>query len=212
MKTQVENTTAKQVNNVVVNAYSVNAEILENPMKTPAQLLLKEVLAVYNTLTAINPTAEALPKNKPNVKLGKTKLGTMYAEMCAAYTVFVKSNPGCVVEPQPKKEPKAKKEKAATGTKRPDAQTRLTMYTAELEQKTAYVATEEYKVLSKPEAKAIRKRIASLNRKIARANKALGLVPVAEMHPALQTYNPGVVVAETTPETVETTALIPVQA
>ena len=46
MKTQVENTTAKQVENVVVNAYSVNAEILENPMKTPAQLLLKEVLAV----------------------------------------------------------------------------------------------------------------------------------------------------------------------
>lgn len=212
MKTQVENTTAKQVENVVVNAYSVNTEILENPAKTPAQLLLKEVLAVHNTLTAINPTAEALPKNKPNVKLGKAKLGAMYAEMCAAYTVFVKSNPGCVVEPQPKKAPKAKKEKAATGTKRPDAQTRLAMYTAELEQKTAYVTTEEYKALSKPEAKAIRKRIASLNRKIARANKALGLVPVAEMHPALQTYNPGVVVAETAPETVETTALVPVQA
>lgn len=206
MKTQVENTTAKQVENVVVNAYSVNTEILENPAKTPAQLLLKEVLAVFNTLTAINPTAEALPKNKPNVKLGKAKLGTMYAEMCAAYTVFVKSNPGCVAEPQPKKE------KAATGTKRPDAQTRLTMYTAELEQKTAYVTTEKYKALSKPEAKAIRKRIASLNRKIARANKALGLVPVAEMHPALQTYNSGVVVAETSPETVETIALVPVQA
>lgn len=212
MKTQVENTTAKQVENVVVNAYSVNTEILENLMKTPAQLLLKEVLAVYNTLTAINPTAEALPKNKPNVKLGKAKLGTMYAEMCAAYTVFVKSNPGCVAEPQPKKAPKAKKEKAATGTKRPDAQTRLTMYTAELEQKTAFVETAEYKALDKAEAKAIRKRIASLNRKIARANRALGLVPVAEMHPALQTYNPGVVVAETAPETVETTALVPVQA
>lgn len=212
MKTQVENTTAKQVENVVVNAYSVNAEILENPMKTPAQLLLKEVLAVYNTLTAINPTAEALPKNKPNVKLGKAKLGTMYAEMCAAYTVFVKSNPGCVAEPQPTKAPKAKKEKTATGTKRPDAQTRLTMYTAELEQKTAFMETVEYKTLDKAEAKAIRKRIASLHRKIARANKALGLVPAADLHPALQTYTPDVVVAETTPETVEVTALIPVQA
>jgi hypothetical protein len=70
------------------------------------------------------------------------------------------------------------------------------------------VETAEYKALDKAEAKAIRKRIASLHRKIARANRALGLVPVAEMHPALQTYNPGVVVAET----VETTALVPVQA
>lgn len=206
MKTQVENP-AKQANNVVVNAYNVNNTVLKNVAKTPAQLLLKEVLAVYNTLTAINPAAEALPKTKPTVKLGKTKLGAMYAEMCAAYTVFVKSNPGCVAEPQPAKAPKAKKVKATTGSKRPDANTRLTMYTAELEQKTAYVATEEYKALSKPEAKAIRKRIASLNRKIARANKALGVIAKGELHPAMETYNPGVVVAETAPATVETTAL-----
>jgi hypothetical protein len=56
-----------------------------------------------------------------------------------------------------------------------DAETRLTKYSEELAEKEALVANaEEFAKLSKEDAKAIRHRIASLKRKIERANKALG--------------------------------------
>lgn len=56
-----------------------------------------------------------------------------------------------------------------------DAEARLSTYSAELAEKEALVANaEEFAKLSKEDAKAIRHRIASLKRKIERANKALG--------------------------------------
>lgn len=56
-----------------------------------------------------------------------------------------------------------------------DANERLTKYSEELAEKEALVANaEEFAKLSKEDAKAIRHRIASLKRKIERANKALG--------------------------------------
>lgn len=76
----------------------------------------------------------------------------------------------------PKKEKKASVEGEKKTTPRVgDAEARLSTYSAELAEKEALVANaEEFAKLSKEDAKAIRHRIASLKRKIERANKALG--------------------------------------
>lgn len=78
------------------------------------------------------------------------------------------------------KAPKAEKKASVEGKKKSaprigDANERLTKYSEELAEKEALVANaEEFAKLSKEDAKAIRHRIASLKRKIERANKALG--------------------------------------
>ena len=78
------------------------------------------------------------------------------------------------------KAPKAEKKASVEGEKKTtsrvgDAEARLSTYSAELVEKEALVANaEEFAKLSKEDAKAIRHRIASLKRKIERANKALG--------------------------------------
>lgn len=76
----------------------------------------------------------------------------------------------------PKKEKKASVEGEKKSAPRVgDAEARLSTYSAELAEKEALVANaEEFAKLSKEDAKAIRHRIASLKRKIERANKALG--------------------------------------
>lgn len=78
------------------------------------------------------------------------------------------------------KAPKQEKKASVEGEKKfaprvGDAEARLSTYSAELAEKEALVANaEEFAKLSKEDAKAIRHRIASLKRKIERANKALG--------------------------------------
>lgn len=78
------------------------------------------------------------------------------------------------------KAPKAEKKASVEGEKKTtprvgNAEARLSTYSAELAEKEALVANaEEFAKLSKEDAKAIRHRIASLKRKIERANKALG--------------------------------------
>jgi hypothetical protein len=78
------------------------------------------------------------------------------------------------------KAPKAEKKASVEGEKKSaprigDANERLTKYSEELVEKEALVANaEEFAKLSKEDAKAIKHRIASLKRKIERANKALG--------------------------------------
>lgn len=78
------------------------------------------------------------------------------------------------------KAPKAEKKTSVEGEKKSaprvgDANERLTKYSEELAEKEALVANaEEFAKLSKEDTKAIRHRIASLKRKIERANKALG--------------------------------------
>lgn len=77
------------------------------------------------------------------------------------------------------KAPKAEKKASVEGEKKSaprvgDAEARLSTYSAELAEKEALVANaEEFAKLSKEDAKVIRHRIASLKRKIERANKAL---------------------------------------
>lgn len=78
------------------------------------------------------------------------------------------------------KAPKAEKKASVEGEKKSaprigDAETRLNTYTEELKLKEALVADEKVaEKYTKEELKAIRHRIASLKRKIERANKALG--------------------------------------
>lgn len=78
------------------------------------------------------------------------------------------------------KAPKVEKKAPVKGEKKSaprvgDAETRLATYSAELAEKEALVANaEKFAKLSKEDAKAIRHRIASLKRKIERANKVLG--------------------------------------
>lgn len=81
---------------------------------------------------------------------------------------------------QPLKSKKEVKEASVEGEKKTtprvgNAEARLSTYSAELAEKEALVANaKEFAKLSKEDAKAIRHRIASLKRKIKRANKALG--------------------------------------
>lgn len=87
-----------------------------------------------------------------------------------------KANKKAKADKAPKKEKKASIEGEKKTTPRVgDAEARLSTYSAELAEKEALVANaEEFAKLSKEDAKAIRHRIASLKRKIERANKALG--------------------------------------
>lgn len=87
-----------------------------------------------------------------------------------------KANKKAKADKSPKKEKKASVEGEKKTTPRVgDAEARLSTYSAELAEKEALVANaEEFAKLSKEDAKAIRHRIASLKRKIERANKALG--------------------------------------
>lgn len=87
-----------------------------------------------------------------------------------------KANKKAKADKAPKKEKKASVEGEKKSAPRVgDAEARLSTYSAELAEKEALVANaEEFAKLSKEDAKAIRHRIASLKRKIERANKALG--------------------------------------
>lgn len=87
-----------------------------------------------------------------------------------------KANKKAKADKAPKKEKKASVEGEKKSAPRVgDAEARLSTYSAELVEKEALVANaEEFAKLSKEDAKAIRHRIASLKRKIERANKALG--------------------------------------
>ena len=87
-----------------------------------------------------------------------------------------KANKKAKADKASKKEKKASVEGEKKSAPRVgDAEARLSTYSAELAEKEALVANaEEFAKLSKEDAKAIRHRIASLKRKIERANKALG--------------------------------------
>lgn len=87
-----------------------------------------------------------------------------------------KANKKAKADKAPKKEKKASVEGEKKSAPRVgDAEARLSTYSAELAEKEALVANaEEFAKLSKEDAKAIRHRIASLKRKIERADKALG--------------------------------------
>ena len=87
-----------------------------------------------------------------------------------------KANKKAKADKAPKKEKKASVEGEKKSAPRVgDAEARLSTYSAELAEKEALVANaEEFAKLSKEDTKAIRHRIASLKRKIERANKALG--------------------------------------
>lgn len=86
-----------------------------------------------------------------------------------------KANKKAKADKAPKQEKKASVEGEKKSAPRVgDAEARLSTYSAELAEKEALVANaEEFAKLSKEDAKAIRHRIASLKRKIERANKAL---------------------------------------
>ena len=87
-----------------------------------------------------------------------------------------KANKKAKADKAPKKEKKASVEGEKKSAPRVgDAEARLSTYSAELAEKEALLANaEEFVKLEKEEQKAIRHRIASLRRKIERANKALG--------------------------------------
>lgn len=87
-----------------------------------------------------------------------------------------KANKKAKADKAPKQEKKASVEGEKKSAPRVgDAEARLSTYSAELAEKEALVANaEEFAKLSKEDAKAIHHRIASLKRKIERANNALG--------------------------------------
>lgn len=100
-----------------------------------------------------------------------------------------KANKKAKADKAPKKEKKASIEGEKKTTPRVgDAEARLSTYSAELAEKEALVANaEEFAKLSKEDAKAIRHRIASLKRKIERANKALGINTIAQKNVTMKT-------------------------
>lgn len=83
-----------------------------------------------------------------------------------------KGSVGTTGEKKAKSAPAAEKTGERHGN-RADAQERLDRYTAELKEKEALLAADKF--ATKDDRKACVKRIASLNRKIARANRALGI-------------------------------------
>lgn len=130
-----------------------------------------------NTKDLIKP-AQPLKESKEDTSDAtmSEKLTKAEKKTAKALKKASKEETGTTADKAPKKEKKASVEGEKKSAPRVgDAEARLATYTEELAEKEAVVANaEEFAKLSKEDAKAIRHRIASLKRKIERANKALG--------------------------------------
>lgn len=151
MKTNVINTASENVTSFVIN------EDMLNEKKAIKYISKPNMVAAINDLCAAIKPAQPL-KSEEEVKEAS------------------KANKKAKADKAPKAEKKASVEGEKKSAPRVgDANERLTKYSEELAEKEALVANaEEFAKLSKEDAKAIRHRIASLKRKIERANKALG--------------------------------------
>lgn len=165
-------TTAPIINNWAPKAaYANRSRVLKY---TPKVDLVNEVKSAQSALSEWD-------KESPDTSLdmmSKAEIYSEYERLIALYKSVTAATPEKNESPaEPTADDKAESAPAAPKgaekrDNRADAQDRLARYTAELKEKEALLAGGPFP--TKEERKACVKRIASLHRKIARANRALG--------------------------------------
>lgn len=167
MKTNVINTASENVTSFVINEDMLNEKKAIKYINKPNM-----VAAINDICAAIKAmNSEFTPKEYTEAN-SKKELFDAYGRFYIIYTDLKEAKAEAVHRAAEKKASIEGEKKSASRVG--DANERLTKYSAELAEKEALVANvEEFAKLSKEDAKAIRHRIASLKRKIERANKAL---------------------------------------
>lgn len=177
MKTNVINTASENVTSFVINEDMLNEKKAIKYISKPNMVAaINEICAAIKGLNSKFAPQEYTEANS------KKELFDAYGRFYIIYTDLkdIEVEARHRAEEKADKAPKAEKKASVEGEKKSaprigDANERLTKYSEELAEKEALVANaEEFAKLSKEDAKAIRHRIASLKRKIERANKALG--------------------------------------
>ena len=176
------------------NIYELRLKMIANSLKgfvdgssvgfmTEIQDILNEGHSVDQLLTEVRPyVAEQFGEKNTDELLSLLKVAIgddngatflkNYEEDIREAKKARKKSAGTTGEKKAKSAPAAEKTGESHGN-RADAQERLDRYTAELKEKEALLAADKF--ATKDDRKACVKRIASLNRKIARANRALGI-------------------------------------
>lgn len=160
MKTTVNNIASENVTSFVINEDMLNEKKAMKYISKPNMVAaINDICAAIKGLNSLFSPQEYTEANS------KKELFDAYHRFYIIYTDLRDA----AIEARHREE--EKKSAPRVG----DAEARLSTYSAELAEKEALVANaEEFAKLSKEDAKAIRHRIASLKRKIERANKALG--------------------------------------
>lgn len=176
------------------NIYELRLKMIANSLKgfvdgssvgfmTEIQDILNEGHSVDQLLTEVRPyVAEQFGEKNTDELLSLLKVAIgddngatflkNYEEDIREAKKARKKSAGTTGEKKTKSAPAAEKTGERHGN-RADAQDRLDRYTTELKEKEALLAADKF--ATKDDRKACVKRIASLNRKIARANRALGI-------------------------------------
>lgn len=172
MKQNSATTTAPTINNWAPNAaYANRSKVLKYTSKVD---LVNEVKSAQSALAEWD-------KESPHTSLdmmNKAEIYSEYERLIALYKSVTAATPEKNESPaEPTADGKVESAPAAPKSaekrdSRADAQDRLDRYTAELAEKEALLAGGPFP--TKDDRKACVKRIASLHRKIARANRALG--------------------------------------
>ncbi len=177
MKTNVINSASENVTSFSINEDMLNEKKALKYINKPT--MVSEISKICEAIKAMNKAFTPQEYTEAN---SKKELFDAYGRF---YTIYIGLKDAEIEarhreEEKADKAQKAEKKASVEGEKKSaprvgDAEARLSTYSAELAEKEALVANaEEFAKLSKEDAKAIRHRIASLKRKIERANKALG--------------------------------------
>lgn len=160
------------INNWAPNAaYANRSKVLKYTQKVE---LVNEVKAAQSALAEWDKE----PLDTSLDMMSKAEIYSEYERLIALYKSVTAATPEKSEAPaEPTAEDKAESAPAAPESAekrdhRADAQSRLDKYSAELAEKEALLAANQFP--TKDDKKACVKRIASLHRKIARANKSLG--------------------------------------
>ena len=148
---------------------------IDNPNKQGLFNMYGELVAIYNQHTTVKPVEETPTVEEPVVTTVEEQPVVEEEEMVAPVEEEeVKPAKKEKKAGKDKKEPKEPKEKKERKCKTGTASERVEKYSKELEEKEAIAADEEkLGKLTSEERKALRHRIASLKRKIKRANYQL---------------------------------------
>lgn len=166
-------TTAPTINNWAPNAaYANRSKVLKYTSKVD---LVNEVKAAQSALAewdkeSLDTSLDMM--SKAEIYSEYERLIALYKSVTAAATPEKNESPAEPTAEDKVESAPAAPESAEKEDRRADAQDRLARYTAELAEKEALLAGGPFP--TKEERKACVKRIASLHRKIARANRALG--------------------------------------
>lgn len=168
----------KQNSAIIINNWAPNATYANRNKVlkyTPKVDLVNEVKAAQSALSEWDkesPDTSLDMMSKAEIYSEYERLITLYKSVTAATPEKNESPAEPTADEKAESVPAAPKNAEKARDRKADAQSRLDKYSAELAEKEALLTADQFP--TKDDKKACVKRIASLRRKIARANRALG--------------------------------------